>query len=221
MCEINNKIEHAVDHLNRILPLKAHQDALSMPLATLHRDILAAYVHIGRTLNRQEMAQRVDDVDEAVQILKQSDLVVFNEHGEPIGTYPFTMEPREHRLTVNGYQVHCMCALDALAVSPMFDVALEIKSTCRVSGEAITLKQKGFEILNANEVQDLFFGINWNAALSGSCCADTLCTEMIFLKGDAVARDWRDQDPQNKQIFTLNEAIEFAARFFMPLVRPR
>ncbi|MGB0385440.1 MAG: organomercurial lyase [Ardenticatenaceae bacterium] len=207
-----------MNHLNRILPLKARQDALSRPLVALHWDILAAYVTIGRTLNRDEIAQRVADVDEAVQILKQSDLVVFNEHGEPIGAYPFTMEPREYQLTVKGHQVHCMCALDALAVSPMFDVALEIKSTCRVTGEAITLKQKRFDILNASEVQDLFFGINWNAASSSSCCADTLCTEMIFLKGDAVAHDWRDEDPENKQIFALNEAIEFAARFFMPLV---
>ena len=192
-----------------------------MPLAALHRDILAAYVKIGRTLNRQEMAERVANIDEAVQILKQSDLVLFNEHGEPIGAYPFTMEPREHRLTVNGHQVHSMCALDALAVSPMFDVRLEIKSTCRVSGEAITLKQKGFEILNANEVQDLFFGINWNAASSGSCCADTLCTEMIFLNGQGIAYTWCNEDPENKQIFTLDEAIEFAARFFMPLVKLR
>lgn len=164
------------------------------------------------------MAQRVADVDEAVQILKQSDLVVFNDDGEPIGAYPFTMEEREHKLAVNGHQVHCMCALDALAVSPMFDMALEIKSMCRVSGEAITLKQKGFEILNAHEVEDLFFGINWNAASSGSCCADTLCTEMIFLKGHGIAHMWRDEDAQNKQIFTLNEAIDFAARFFMPLM---
>lgn len=218
--EINNKIVAAVDHLNRILPLKARQDGLSTRLATLHRDILAAYVKIGRTLNRQEIAQRVDDVNEAIQILKQSDLVLFNDDGEPIGAYPFTMEPREYQLTVNGHQVHCMCALDALAVSPMFDVALEIKSTCRVSGEAITLKQKRFDILNASEVQDLFFGINWNAASSSSCCADTLCTEMIFLKGYGIAQTWRDEDPENKQIFALDEAIDFAARFFMPLVKP-
>lgn len=185
---------------------------------TLHRDILAAYVKIGRTLNRDEIAQRVDDVDEAVQILKQSDLVLFNDHGELIGAYPFTMEQGEYKLTVNGHEVHCMCALDALAVSPMFDVGLQIKSKCRVTDEVITVKQKRFDILNASEVEDVFFGINWNAASSSICCAETLCTEMIFLKGEAVAHNWCNEEPQNKQIFTLNEAIDFAARFFVPLV---
>lgn len=111
-----------------------------------------------------------------------------------------------------------MCALDSLAVSPMYGTELEIDSVCHVTGEPVTIRQKGFEITNAAEVKDVYFGINWNAASANSCCADSLCTEMIFLKGDAVASKWLEEDADNRQIFNLPDAVKFADGFFTPLL---
>ncbi|MFC1589613.1 organomercurial lyase [Pseudomonadota bacterium] len=213
-----SKVSEAVERLNKILPLKSNQHSMPVELQQLHRDILYSYIEIGRSLNRAEIAMRVDNVDDAIETLRQNDLVVFDDGGEPIGVYPFTMEEREHKLNVNGHVVHCMCALDSLAVSAMYGVEVEINSECRLSGLPVVILQKGHDLLNAADVQDVCFAINWNAASANTCCADSLCTEMIFIKGQLAANDWCNEDAGNRQIFTLDEAIEFAAGFFVPLL---
>lgn len=215
---MNNKIQQAIVRLHLKLPLKQNQQNLSPELRQLHRDILYSYIDIGRSLNADEIASRIDDVEMAVQTLKQNDLVVFDDSGEPIGAYPFTMEKREHVIKVGNYTVHCMCALDALAVSPMYDISLEIHSVCHISHQAIIIKQHGFEINNDTDVSDVYFAINWAAAASDTCCADSLCTEMIFIKGESEASNWNKEDTENRQIFALDEAVKFAAGFFVPLV---
>ena len=215
---MSEKIKKAIDHLNKILPLKNNQQSMSPEMQTLHRDILYSYIDLGRSLTRNEIAQRVDDVDEAIKTLQQNDMVVFDDRGEPVGAYPFTMEKREHRISVNGHFVNSMCALDSLAISPMYGLELEINSVCHATGEPVVIKQKGLDVLNSSDVQDVYFAINWNAASANSCCADSLCTEMIFLKGELVANKWLDEDKEHRQIFTLSEAVEFAAGFFVPLL---
>jgi hypothetical protein len=211
------KISAALERLNHILPLAARQQALDAPLRRLHQAILRAYVELDRSLTREEMAQQVDDIGLAVHILKANDLVVFDCSGEPTGAYPFTMEEREHTVHINGHTVHCMCALDALAVSPMFALPTEIDSRCQVTKEIIRLRQQGLSI-DREDVAEVFFGIDWSAASSQTCCANSLCTEMIFLKGAKVVQQWLAAAPQQRQSFHLNEAVDFAARFFRPLL---
>jgi len=160
----------AAERLNRILPLAANQHALGISLRHLHREMLYSYVRQGRTLNREEMARYVDDLDETINTLKHNDLVVFNDNEEPIGAYPFTMEERIHEVTVNDNIVHCVCALDALAVSPMFNVPTKIASRCHVTNDSITLQQHGLEILNGADASNIYVGINWCAATESSCC---------------------------------------------------
>ena len=216
---MNKKTDFAIKRLNQILPLQANQASLTTQFQQLHRDILFSYVDIGRSLNRAELSQRVESVDELVIIFQDKDLVVFSSNGEPVGAYPFTMETRKHELHVNGHLLHCMCALDSLAVSSMYDIELEIKSACDLSDETIVIRQKGFELINLSEIDDIFFAINWNAASADSCCANSLCTEMIFIKGEHVAESWFNTDSENREIFTLPDAVEFAAGFFTPLVK--
>lgn len=164
------------------------------------------------------MAQHVSDLEEAVDALKSRDMVVFAEDGEPVGAYPFTMDAREHKVKVNGHQVHAMCALDALAVSPMFGVKTQITSRCRVTGDTVRLQQSGKTIENLDEAADTRFGIIWGAANADVCCADSLCTEMMFLRDSEIARRWLADDPDNREVFSLQEAVEFGSRFFVPLV---
>ena len=42
---------------------------------------------------------------------------------------------------------------------------------------------------------------------------------MIFLKGEDVMSDWLNADLENRETFKLDEAIEFAARFFCSSLR--
>jgi mercuric reductase len=151
-------------------------------------------------------------------VLKNNDMMVFSCNGEPIGAYPFTMEEREHKVRVGGHIVNAMCALDALAVSPMFELKTEISSKCRATGTPVTIKQDGLIIENPDQAGGIRFGIVWGAASSCSCCANSLCMEMMFLRDGRVAEEWLSVDPGNREVFTLAEAVEFGSRFFVPLM---
>lgn len=214
---MNTKVKIAVNRLNKILPLAERQKKLNPEISSLYKNILSSYVELGRTLNKSEMSQQVDNVDEAINTLRNNDMVVFDSSDEPVGAYPFTMEQRVHKVTVNDHLVHSMCALDALAISPMFNVKTHIDSCCGVSGDSISIDQLDQTILNKETNKDVHFAINWNSA-ANNCCATSLCTEMIFLKDKKIADKWLLEDTENREIFTIDEAIDFATRFFKPLM---
>lgn len=214
---MNIKVNNAVEHLNKILPLAERQKKLSPELNNVYKKILNSYVELGRTLNKTEIAQHVDNVDEAIDTLRNNDMVVFDSNDEPVGAYPFTMEQREHKVKINNHFVYSMCALDALAISPMFNIKTQIESSCFVSAEKILIEQLDQQVINKKENKNLHFGINWNSA-ANNCCASSLCTEMIFLKDTEIANKWYVEDKDNREIFNLDEAIDFASRFFKPLL---
>lgn len=215
---MNNKLEVALKRLTTILPLKKSQDSCPPEIKVLHQQMLRSFVTNGRILTRDEMAQWVDDVPEAVNVLSQYDMVTFSERGDPVGAYPFTMMAREHKVQVNGHQIHAMCALDALAIAPMFGETMQVMSQCWVTGKPVQINMCGETILNLAEVQDVHVGIAWSAAVADSCCADSLCLEMIFLRDAETAQKWLSDYTASREIFTLQEAVQFATRFFVPLL---
>jgi len=215
---MNTKVDNALNRLTGILPLQARQQDCNTEIKALHQQILGSFVTQGHILSREQMAAHVSDLEEAVNVLKSHDLVVFSQDGDPVGAYPFTMDAREHKVRINGHQVYAMCALDALAVSPMFGMETKVSSTCRVSGDPVTIEQSGKTIENQDEAGAVHFGIVWGAANACFCCADSLCMEMIFLRDGSIAQQWLAEDPDNREIFTLEEAVEFGARFFVPLM---
>lgn len=214
---MNTKVQKAVDHLNKILPLAERQKKLSHELVNVYQMILKSYIELGRTLNKAEIAKQVGNIDEAINTLRSNDMVVFDSNDEPVGAYPFTMEQRDHKIRVNDHTIHSMCALDALAISPMFKVKTHIESKCHVTGDTISIDQLDQEVLNKNENEKLHFGISWNSA-ANNCCATSLCTEMIFLKDKEIADTWFSEDRKNREIFNIDEAIDFSSQFFKPLV---
>ena len=211
------KIENAVDQLKKILPLADRQKNLNHETANVYQMILSSYVLQGRTLNKAEISEQVGNLDQVIKTLRMNDMVVFDANDEPVGAYPFTMEPRDHKVSINGQTVYAMCALDALAISPMFKLKTHIDSSCHISGASISIDQLDQEVLNRAENTDIHFGINWDSA-ANNCCATSLCSEMIFLKNKEMAQAWFIEDSQNREIFALDEAIDFAAQYFTPLI---
>lgn len=213
---MNTQVSAALKRLGYILPLAPGLKSLSSDDARLYCTLLTSYAQKGRTLTRSEVSRLVCNTDRALQNIADRKLIVLDVQGNPAGAYPFTSDEREHRVRINGMTVHCMCALDALAVSPMFDRSTVIDSQCRVTVNPIHLEQNG--ILFSAGTLDAWFGINWGAAESDTVCADSLCTEMIFLTNEAVAREWLAESPNTREIFDLPSAANFAAGFFVPLV---
>jgi len=211
------KVETAVDRLNTILPLFANQQKMSAEAITLHRLTLCGFVNDGVIPGRRQMLEMVGGNEKIIEELAVSALVVFNNEGEPTGAYPFTMDRREHCVSLNGHTVYAMCALDALSIHAMYNCPVEINSVCAITGEPVSILQRHGKVVNS-QADGIYFGINWQVASSSCSCADSLCTEMIFIKNRSIAQQWLQTDSVGREIFTLDEAIFFGNRFFTPLV---
>ena len=90
-----------------------------------------------------------------------------------------------------------------------------IDSQCRVTEEKVHIEQNGTEL--SGGTLNVWFGINWGAAVSDTVCAESLCMEMMFLTNESVAREWMTGSPEMREIFDLASAVEFSAGFFVPL----
>jgi len=212
---MDTKVNTALKRLDSILPLLAGLQSLKSEDAGLYCKLLSSYVVRGRTLSRNEVVGIVDNTDQSLSNLVESKLIVLDADGEPSGAYPFTSQEREHKVHINGVTAHCMCALDALSVSPMFNTPTLIDSECRVTGENIHLEQSGTDFTGGT--LDCWFGINWGAAADDTVCAESLCLEMMFLANEDIANQWLAESPDTREIFDLQLAVEFAAAFFVPL----
>jgi mercuric reductase len=217
---MSESVSQSVLRLNQLLPLKARQDRHPPTLKALHRTVIQSLVTRGRPPDRLEVAALVgvDQVDAALALLGGDDLIVLSADRRTIlGAYPVTSEITPHQLHVNGQRIYGMCALDSLAVGPMFDSQVEIHSRCRVTGEAVRIRQDGAHILEADP-PTARVGVRWQTP-TGDSAAHSLCMEMIFLKDAAAAAEWHGGDLQNHSVYTLEQAVAFGARYFRPLLR--
>lgn len=216
---MSDRIQSAVERLATQLPLQERQAALPAAYAEVHRAMLRMLATEGRPLTRAEIAAILADGDAeaALARLGDDDLVVLNpEVQEAVGAYPMTTEATPHHLTVDGVAINAMCALDALAVSAMYGGRVEVDSRCHVTGETIRLRLEGERVTAAEPSSDVKVGIAWQNPCGHA--AHSMCREMVFLKDEATARDWQAGDADGKSVFSLAEGIDFAGRFFRPLV---
>ena len=216
---MTEKVTQAVLRLNKILPIKDQLDELDKYSADIYQSVVAHFYHHGKAPLLSELDDQIADPRQIVAALGAQDMLTLDESGEVKGCYPFTMEQRAHRIQINGIEAHAMCALDALAPSGMFDCSSVVLSECAVSGAALRIELDRLQLLNPAEASGIYFGLNWMAASACGSCADSLCTEMLFLRDQETAENWWQQDQTSREIFTLTEAIEFAAGFFKPLMQ--
>lgn len=200
-------IAAALEKLNEILPLTNRQRQLPAELKSLHQDILFSLAKTGKVANNYNL----DDL----KVLNEYDLIVLSQDNNTIrGAYPFSLNKTRHKIVLENTEIYAMCALDAIAIAPVFNLKTKILSKCHVSNEKIEIQQDGDTLIEALPSLDLHVGIKWQQA--GVCAADSLCMEMVFLKDNKVASEWKLGD--NKSIFSLNDAIKFSIQYFEPLV---
>ena len=211
-------VDQAVARLNEQLPLESRQAALPVELRQLHQYVLRTLATRGVAPSREALGERLKDhnVDAALARLGRDDLVVLDADGRSIlGAYPLTTEVTPHRLDIGSTRVHAMCALDALAVGPMFNVAVRIDSHCRVTGEPVHIEVAGEKLIAADPGTTLV-GVRWQSPRG--CAAHSMCTEMVFLREREIAARWQGGDDTHASIFELPAALAFGAAFFRPLL---
>jgi mercuric reductase len=118
-------------------------------------------------------------------------------------------------LSIGGFEVYAMCALDAVAVAPVFGLEVVTASRCAVTETPIRIHQIAKEV-RASSPGGLRIGVRWQQP--DGCAAHSMCREMVFLSDLETAERWRGDDPDSAGIFDLDEAVEFGLGFFAPLI---
>lgn len=212
------KINGAVERLERNLPIRRNQLRLDEPLRRLHRRILRHYLERGSAPVDGEPGEN-GDWQSGIDRLAAERIIVVDETGSIAGAYPFVDEAREFRVVTRFGAVNAMCAFDALAVSSMFEIPTRIESRCRRSGKAIAIEQDDADIRVGDPDEPVFAAIDWNAAGGAGSCAVNLCTEMMFIAGEASATEWCGEDTDRRELFDLQQAHAIIAQIFVPLMR--
>ncbi|MFO7603514.1 MAG: organomercurial lyase [Gammaproteobacteria bacterium] len=209
----------ALAQLNAQLPLKARQEQLPMALKVLHQKMLTSLLVQGRVPDTAECADLLGEVDvnQGLRRLVEADLLVLDTAGKRVvGAYPLTLAQTAHRVTVRGHRLCAMCALDAMAIAPMFNVEVMIESSCHLSKTPIVIHMHGRRIIAAPTETQVQVGIRWQ--MPAGVAAHSMCQEMVFLAGELSARTWQGGDWEKRSLFTLAEAAELGEQFFAPLL---
>ncbi len=206
-----------LERLTAIIPLAAHQAALPPSWRAAHRAILAGYAADGRPPRRADIAAMpgIDDVGALLERLAGDDMVVCDDAGEIAGVYPFTSEATPHSVAVGSTVVQAMCAVDALSVAPMFQTITRIDSRCAVSDLPIQVAMDGMSVTQCTPAEPVI-GIHWADPCGHT--AHSLCRQMLFLADAATAEKWRSDAPDARRLYTLRQAVDLGAAFFVPLL---
>lgn len=127
----------------------AAQADLPPALASLHRQVLRAYLGTGRAPEAPELSRFAGelglDLGAAMHQLADADLV----HTDPVTgaatiAYPFSGVPTPHKVRVHGAPLlYAMCAIDALGIPLMVGQDGVISSVSPGTGDTITVEYRG------------------------------------------------------------------------------
>lgn len=213
-----NKIDNAVKRLEQNLPLRYNQVRLPRYLRRLHQSILWFYFKHGRAPRADDFPDE-DQWADALARLAEQNIILVDACGFITGAYPLVEKPRGFSVISKYGAVQAMCAFDALAISGMFREQTRIESHCRRSDCKIIIEQDAESLRLIKTDQQVFAAIDWNARDSRSSCADSLCTEMMFIAGEDEADNWQKENRSARELFNLNTAKEMINRIFLPLMR--
>ena len=77
------------------------------------------------------------------------------------------------------------------------------------------MEQEGAE-LKSYEPNTLQVGIHWQ--IPGLCAAHSLCRHMHFLRDSHSAVLWQAEAPEERECFTVEQALALGSAFFRPLM---
>ena len=195
-----------VARLETNFPLPARRRRLPADARDAHRSILMSYVTTG--------TPTIDLDTHLVEALAAHDLIVV-EDGCIVGAYPFSTRPTGHHLLIDQtIEVDAMCAIDAIAVAPVFGVSTEVRSSCAQSGRQLQISQDPHAAPKA-EPNSVHLGIRWQVPVGSA--STSMCREMVFLADAENATAWAASGGE-ASVYDLNEGVEFASLLFDHLV---
>lgn len=193
------------------------------PLSTqrdlLWRMVLTLFGSLGRPPSLAEITEGIGLPSEQVRILlrelQMHDLLGMNQATDTIiYAYPFTSQPTEHHVSINGRVLNALCAIDALGAGAMYRTDATIASSCRLCGTKIaigTTLQGSVLSYKSPGSAVVWYDLAYSEAAAMSCCP-SIC----FFCGDAHLQGWIAAQAAVRAGYrlTLDEALEVGRAIF-------
>jgi len=156
-------------------------------------------------------------VDAALAALHEAG-AIYLANGGAAAAYPVSFRPTKHRVTIDGVTTYANCAVDALAVPPMVEAAVEVASECAHCGATITVMMLGDRVLGARPAAPVVF------YPSADCCEGgpavlTRCPHINFFCDRDHAVRWQAAHPARQgTVLVLSKAAAFAREHFATVI---
>ena len=181
--------------------------------------VLRAFASTGQPPTPAELDRLADTnstIDQVLARLHDADILRLDPAGAIAVAYPFSVHPTRHRVRIlDGPDVHAMCAVDALGISPMLGAETEISSTDPLTAQPITVQvadgQGNWRPATAVVV------VATRAAEGPS--ADRCCSFINFFASRHTANTWTAAHPDlATEILNPAEAEQLGRRIFGSLL---
>lgn len=213
------RVKDALSALLTEARLASRWAGLSRASQSAHRQILRAFLSYSHP---PDIAAFSGDV---LEDLGKRDLVHVRD-GRIALAYPFSTGPTDFGVSVEGIDLHGVCAIDALGVAAMAGRRAEVSCRCPVCQVPATvgIAADGLTIEAASSRTARV----WTGVMEvGTCAADSQCKTMrLFCSPDHLAT-WRKENGATRGFdLTLEEGVHLGAAIFRPFLnddarRPR
>jgi alkylmercury lyase len=196
--------------------------ALPTQQDSLWRTVLTLFVNHGRPPTLAEIAGDAGLSSEQVRALllelQMHDLLGMNQAADAIiFAYPFTSQPTEHRVGINGRMLNALCAVDALGAGGMYRMDATITSSCRLCGTTIEIgtAQHGTALSHARPAG----AVVWYDLAYSRTAAMSCCPSIGFFCCDEHLQQWMAAQATVLAGYrlTLDEALEVGRAIFGPV----
>ncbi len=187
------------------------------------RYILWHFADTGRApglaeLRREFQLPSEEDAAAILARLHSADLIVYDAaRASIVAAYPFSAEPRGHRVEIGNRTLHALCAIDALGIPFMLDAPGVIRSGCFWCHAPIGVHVEGGGV-----------AAHWPASVvawypekdSCGCTATSRCILINFFCSEDHLGTWRKANPgEEGTALNLQEAVEAGRMIFGELLR--
>jgi hypothetical protein len=187
------------------------------------RYILLHFADTGRAPRLSELQRELqlpseEDAAAILARLHSADLIVFDAaRASIVAAYPFSAEPRGHRVEVGNRTLQALCAIDALGIPFMLDAPGLIRSECFWCHAPIGVHIEGGGV-----------AAHWPASVvawypekdSCGCTATSRCVLINFFCSEDHLGAWREANPgEEGTALNLQEAVEAGRMIFEELLR--
>ena len=166
----------------------------------------------GRPVSPASLAQRLDlPADLVRESLESWPGVYFDDEKRVVGFWGLALQDMPHRFKVDGRQLCTWCAWDSLFIPEILGKTEEVRSTCPVTGDTISLTVGTDRVESFSPTSARVSFLSPSAAFDTDVVM-TFCHYVLFFSSEEAGNRWR-ADHEDTFLLTVDEAHEIGRLF--------